>query len=231
MKKGDMKKQDILKTAEARFCRYGYETTSIQDILDDLHTSKGSFYHHFISKEALLEEVCRNRALSVSEMILRELEKAPSLPEKLNLLLSGILPLEGEKLSFLLMLLPVFSMPEGVCIRNCYAKVLSEIYSPVLTEMLKKGTEEGLFSCSDPMFSARLSVLLVNQYWLEICDLILLSEKTGQVADPSDLLSVTSQYRISLERILSAPFGLIELMNLPQLKAVSEAIHQHWKQS
>ena len=65
----------------------------------------------FISKEALLEEVCRNRALSVSEMILRELEKAPSLTEKLNLLLSGILPLEGEKLSFLLMLLPVFSLP------------------------------------------------------------------------------------------------------------------------
>ena len=64
MRKGDLKKQEILKTAESRFCRFGYETTSVQDILDDLHTSKGSFYHHFESKESLLEEICRSRAMS-----------------------------------------------------------------------------------------------------------------------------------------------------------------------
>ena len=62
MKKGDLKKQEILRTAESLFCRYGYEATSIQDVLDELKTSKGSFYHHFVSKEALLEEICRIRA-------------------------------------------------------------------------------------------------------------------------------------------------------------------------
>ena len=58
MKKGDIKKQVILQTAETMFCRNGYETTSVQDILDALHTSKGSFYHHYASKELLLEEIC-----------------------------------------------------------------------------------------------------------------------------------------------------------------------------
>ena len=34
--KGEMKKMDIIRTAETLFCRYGYEATSIQDILDAL---------------------------------------------------------------------------------------------------------------------------------------------------------------------------------------------------
>ena len=47
LRKGDIRKQEILKTAEMMFCRNGYEKTSIQDIIDVLHSSKGSFYHHF----------------------------------------------------------------------------------------------------------------------------------------------------------------------------------------
>ena len=39
MKKGEIKKQEILQTAEAMFCRNGYDKTSVQDILDALHTS------------------------------------------------------------------------------------------------------------------------------------------------------------------------------------------------
>ena len=62
MKKGDIRKQEIIETAESLFCRYGYENTSIQNILDQLRISKGSFYHHYISKESLLEGICRKRA-------------------------------------------------------------------------------------------------------------------------------------------------------------------------
>ena len=47
MLKGDLRKKQILETAETLFCRDGYEKTSVQDILDVLHLSKGSFYHHF----------------------------------------------------------------------------------------------------------------------------------------------------------------------------------------
>ena len=45
MLKGDLRKKQILETAEKMFCRDGYEKTSVQDILDVLHLSKGSFYH------------------------------------------------------------------------------------------------------------------------------------------------------------------------------------------
>ena len=50
MKKGDLRRQAILDTAEALFFERGYEETSVQDILDAMELSKGGFYHHFESK-------------------------------------------------------------------------------------------------------------------------------------------------------------------------------------
>ena len=72
MKKGEIRKQEILSTAEELFCRKGYEQTSIQDIIDRLNTSKGSFYHHFTSKESLLEEICDYRAEQILQSALSD---------------------------------------------------------------------------------------------------------------------------------------------------------------
>ena len=43
MKKGDLRRQAILDTAEALFFQRGYEETSVQDILDAMGLSKGGF--------------------------------------------------------------------------------------------------------------------------------------------------------------------------------------------
>ncbi len=50
-------KERILNESRKLFFEKGYETTSIQDILSALDIAKGTFYHHFQSKEELLEEI------------------------------------------------------------------------------------------------------------------------------------------------------------------------------
>ena len=52
MKKGELRKEAIMKTAEKLFFEKGFGETSIQDILDELRISKGGFYHYFDSKNA-----------------------------------------------------------------------------------------------------------------------------------------------------------------------------------
>lgn len=44
----------ILDTASALFFQKGYDHTTLQDIIDATHLSKGAIYHHFASKEAIL---------------------------------------------------------------------------------------------------------------------------------------------------------------------------------
>lgn len=51
---------DIVRIGEELFATKGYEHTSIQQIADACGMTKGALYHHFESKEALLEQICQN---------------------------------------------------------------------------------------------------------------------------------------------------------------------------
>ena len=228
MKKGDIKKQVILQTAETMFCRNGYETTSVQDILDALHTSKGSFYHHYASKELLLEEICRTRAKNGMEKIISGLTDSTSATENINRLFSGAMPLNGENLSFLRMLLPVFTLPEGRQVRAGYADALTEMMLPSTVKEIERGNETGEFYCTDPQHSAEMCWLVIHDCWIRICMLIIRNEQAGSETDPAELLSMTEHYRHSVERLLSAPFGSIRLMNLDELIRLTEQIHYSW---
>ncbi len=228
MKKGEIKKQVILQTAETMFCRNGYETTSVQDILDALHTSKGSFYHHYASKELLLEEICRARAKNGTEQILAGITDGATATENINRIFSGAMPLNGENLSFLRMLLPVFTLPEGRQVRAGYADALTDMMLPSTVKEIERGNETGDFYCTDPQHSAEMCWLLIHDCWIRICMIIINNEQAGSETDPSELLSLTEHYRHSVERLLSAPFGSIRLMNLDELIRLTEQIHYYW---
>lgn len=229
MKKGDIKKQEILKTAEGMFCKNGYETTSIQDILDVLNTSKGSFYHHYASKAALLEEICDLRARIHFDHIIPQIRNENSASYNLNLLLSGIMPLAGEKLNFLLMLLPVFTLPEGRQIRSAYAESLFLRFNRAVIQEIIHGNQTGEFFCTHPEHTASVCILLINDLWLRLSDTILDNEQKGNDTETSDLLNITDPYRMTLERILSARTGTITLIGLSELRFLTDQIHYHLK--
>ncbi|MBR3429686.1 MAG: TetR/AcrR family transcriptional regulator [Clostridia bacterium] len=230
MKKGELKKTEILKTAEAFFCKFGYETTSVQDIIDELHTSKGSFYHHFTSKEVLLEEICKNRIFNASQQLIHSILPETDPVSKMNMLLSGMIPFNGEKLSFLLMLLPVYTLPEGVHLRSAYCKELTNCYLAPVSKTLEEGSEKGVFLVHNSEICSEIVIELVNHLWTKLCDKILAKEMEGTFMDPSELLLVIDQYRFSVERLVSAPYGSLEMIRLEDLKKLIDQIHQHWKQ-
>ena len=229
MKKGDLKKQEILRTAETLFCKNGYETTSVQDILDILNTSKGSFYHHYASKELLLEEICRQRAKAVAESILSEIDESQSVIHNLNRIISGFMPLSGEKQTFLMMILPVFDLPEGRQIRFSYAESLADSFRKVTLRELARGHDNGELYCVNPEHSTDVLFLLLNECWFRICSRILENEKKETDTDPFDLLKIIESYRKTTETLLFAPYGSIILFKLEDIKFLSEQIHYHWK--
>jgi TetR/AcrR family transcriptional regulator, transcriptional repressor for nem operon len=53
MARGDLTREKILKAAGALFHEFGYNGTSVQDIVRKAEVPKGSFYNHFKSKEEL----------------------------------------------------------------------------------------------------------------------------------------------------------------------------------
>ena len=105
MLKGDMRRQAILDAAQTLFFEKGYKETTIQEILDKLHCSKGSFYHHFDSKLQVLAELSRQRA----EAAFAEYQRhgyAQAL-EQLNGLIYYAMPFREDEEKNLALLLPL----------------------------------------------------------------------------------------------------------------------------
>jgi len=55
--KGRATKDRLVKAARAQFGAHGYESTSVEAILTSANVKRGSFYHHFATKQALFDAV------------------------------------------------------------------------------------------------------------------------------------------------------------------------------
>src|SRR5579884_2374745 len=73
------RRNEILDVAQRFVMTKGYEQMTIQDILDALQISKGAFYHHFDSKQALLEALVERMGEEALK-ILRPIVHDPQLP-------------------------------------------------------------------------------------------------------------------------------------------------------
>ena len=55
--RGEKTREEMIRVAVRMFALRGYHATSMNDILEAVSLSKGAFYHHFSSKEALGRDV------------------------------------------------------------------------------------------------------------------------------------------------------------------------------
>lgn len=217
MKKGDESRQKILETAERLFCQRGYEATSVQDILDVLNSSKGSFYHHFPSKEAVLETLCGQRAESAAEAAERELAECTNALDGLNRLISSFLPLKEAQLDFIAMLLPILEMPEGRSVRVCYQESLAEAFTPLFERMICQGAREELICPAVKNGTSVLLEELLNQFWFVLCSSIIQQVRAEAMPSIGDIHELLERYRQAVERMLDAPYGSILLLRLEDL--------------
>jgi len=57
------RREVILEAAARRFAEYGFEATTVRQIADEVNILSGSLYHHFATKEEMLDGVVRDAAL------------------------------------------------------------------------------------------------------------------------------------------------------------------------
>ena len=57
VKPPDVRRSELIATAQHLFYTKGYETTSVSDIIDSVGVAKGTFYYYFDSKQAILEAI------------------------------------------------------------------------------------------------------------------------------------------------------------------------------
>jgi AcrR family transcriptional regulator len=97
----------ILDVAVAAFNQYGYDATSMGVLADRLGLSKSAIYHHFASKDEILERALDD-ALSGLEGVLNEADAAPGrAADRLDQVLRGAVHVLVDRLSYVTLLLRV----------------------------------------------------------------------------------------------------------------------------
>lgn len=216
MKKGELRKDSIIKTAEKLFFEKGYGETSIQDILDALSISKGGFYHYFDSKNALLEEICRQRSGRDIERVRAELYSGKFGPvQKLNLLLSALNIFNREDPKFAALVLRVSYVDGDVHFRDQMRMFMQDSLRPMVDEVLREGVAAGCFFTRNPGNLGRLILMLGYDVNDEVCRILASdSDNPDCVIAIMDLLDA---YRESIENLCGAAFGSILLFDVEHL--------------
>lgn len=65
-------KKSILKVARQKFASKGFDSTSLEEIVEELHLTRGAFYHHFKNKKVLFLALVE----SIQEEIAERIERA-----------------------------------------------------------------------------------------------------------------------------------------------------------
>jgi AcrR family transcriptional regulator len=78
-------KEELIDAAWILFGDRGYEATSVRDMIDSAGVSRGAFYHHFRSKERILDAVAEQAARrAMDEMAPLVVDESASAPDRVD---------------------------------------------------------------------------------------------------------------------------------------------------
>lgn len=218
MKKGDLKRVQILDAAEQLFFEKGYDRTSVQDLLDALSMSKGGFYHYFDSKEAVLRAVSERRAEGRFERLSAELYAPRRSPiDRLNLLLGMANLFETEDLRFAALMVKLCYVEGDASMRDHHRRILLDRLMPWLADVIDEGVRDGSFHARYPMEVGRLLLLLALDADEEACRIL-----AGEPDNPDAairILELLNAWREAAERLIGAPYGSIRLFDASRMVA------------
>ena len=156
----------ILAAAKKLFAEKGYDKTSIQDIIDKLgDLSRGAIYHHFKSKEAILERL-NTDDWHASQALCDEIAKRDDMNamEKLRSLFANSLG-DAAHLALVKATVPFFDDPATFTANmRFWSTELPKNFEPLIEE----GQLDGSIPTEYPREVAQLLALLCN-YWLMPC--------------------------------------------------------------
>lgn len=160
--KASITKQKITTTATALFFQNGFENTTMMDIMKSTGLSKGALYHHFNSKQEIMEYIIAQRKELINNLFegLAENRDLNSV-EKIDLLVKELL--KDDTLFNLTQNHWAEKVPYALLdtLRNSV-----NVLSKYVEEIIRQGNASMEFNCKHPKEIAEIFMLLFD-VWLD----------------------------------------------------------------
>jgi AcrR family transcriptional regulator len=208
----DLRRNNILASAQRLVYTKGYEGMSIQDILADQQISKGAFYHYFPSKQALLEALIDHLADQVLEL-LNPIVQDEHLPatDKLQRFFDVAARWKTARKEYLLTLMRTWYADENALLRLKTQAALMPRISPLFTAIIRRGVYEGVFRTRFPDQACDIIFSMLQSYGNILVRQI--SQSAFTLQDLHYLELITAAYQDATERILGAASGSLPLFD------------------
>ena len=159
-KTAEERKNEILDVAEQLFVKNGYDNTSTNDIIKVIGIARGTLYHHFASKEEILdatimritEQMTAKAALIAKDKNIPLLERVTAVVLSMNVD-SDI----GQEV------LNVIHRPQNALFHQKAQQLSIERIVPIIADLIKEGIEEGLFDTKYPDDAAEMIIVYTNE--------------------------------------------------------------------
>jgi AcrR family transcriptional regulator len=211
------KRSAILDAAQRLVYSKGYEQMTVQDVLDTLRISKGAFYYYFDSKPALLDALLARMQDDVLA-VLRPIAEDAHLGalDKLQRFFPTLGRWKTARKDFLLELARVLYSDDNAIFRQKARTRAITSVTPVLTEIIRQGIQEGVVTVAYPDEVGEMLVGLALDLSDTIASLLLATARPGDLAVRFE--RTVAVYARALERVLGTPAGALPLIDADTLK-------------
>jgi len=212
-----VRRDAFLDVAQRLIQAKGYESMSIQDVLDELETSRGALYHYFDSKQALLDGVVErfaDAAMAAVAPILAD-SNLPSL-RKLERVLGGIATFKAERKELVLAIMEVWNSDGNALVREKLRRLSASRLGPILSAIIRQGVDEGIIDSSSPDDTARVILYLMEGYQA-LAGEQFLARQAGTVSYDEVVRSFAAATE-AFERVLGLAHGSVTLTSEATLR-------------
>ena len=207
-----VRREAFLDAGQRLIATKGYAQLSIQDVLDELSSSKGAFYHYFDSKASLLDGIV-SRMVEAATASLAPTVADPdrSALEKVNAVFTGLASFKAERKDLILALTRVWLSDDNAVVREHFRRGVVAAMTPLLATIIRQGVAEGSFTTASPDHAARVFVSLVLGANEAATDLFV-AHQDGAVTF-EEVERALEAFAEAFERILGVRPGSLELAN------------------
>lgn len=210
IKSAEERRIELLETAQRLFFSEGYETTTIERIIQEVGIAKGTFYHYFKSKDDLLGQLAEWQSLLLFKNLKEQLKsfKGNAL-DKFRFLITSITAWKSEQKEMVITFLNVLYRDENIPLRHKIFQHVIRALAGLFAQVFKQGVEEGIFDIEDP---EETSELILSLWVARMEPFVTLILEMQEDKEKRDLFMAKGQaLEQAFERILGVKKGMLKL--------------------
>ncbi|QBD75007.1 TetR/AcrR family transcriptional regulator [Ktedonosporobacter rubrisoli] len=202
------KRNAILDVAQRYITTKGYEQMTTQDLLEALQISRGAFYHYFESKQALLMALVERIGEQAEQLVLPIVaDRQLAAQDKLLSFFEALDQGKRENLDLLFAFMRIWYSDENALFRQKLYLARVKRLAPLLSQIIRQGIAEGVFTTAYPDQAARTFLSLQEDLGYATVELFF--AESGKHPDISQLVKLGEATADALERVLGMqPGGL-----------------------